>query len=192
MAKELRPLRAEAVTDLAELKGRQFGTIYADPPWRYGNASTRAAAAGHYDTMTLPELAAMPIEELAAPDSHLHLWTTNGFLQEALELLRAWGFAYRSCFVWVKPQMGIGNYWRVSHEFLLLGIRGNAKRFERHDCRSWLELDRTRHSAKPEEIRHLIEQVGPGPRLELFGRARAMGWCVYGNQIDDGELFTKR
>lgn len=172
------------VSDLATLTGQQFGTIYADPPWQYSNQQTRAATDDHYKTLTVDQLCDMDIGSLAADDAHLHLWTTNAFLFDAKRVMDAWGFEYRSCFVWVKPQMGIGNYWRVSHEFLLLGIRGDAKRFSEHNHMSWMSLDRAKHSAKPEQIRHIIERVSPGPFLELFGRSQIEGWTVFGNQVE--------
>ncbi len=183
----------EVIGDLGQLTGRTFRTIYADPPWPYGNQGTRASTDNHYPTMSVEDIAAMPVEALAADDAHLHLWTTNSFLPRAFEVIEAWGFEYKSCFVWVKPQMGIGNYWRVSHEFLLLGVRGDAKSFRTHDQKSWAAFDRTRHSAKPEEVRHAIEVVSQGPYLELFGRKPIQGWTVYGNQITagGGSLFAK-
>lgn len=168
----------------------QFGTIYADPPWQYGNQATRASTDNHYSTMSVDDICEMPIAEHAADDAHLHLWTTNAFLFDAKRVMDAWGFEYRSVFVWVKPQMGIGNYWRVSHEFLLLGIRGSAKRFNERNHMSWGEFDRGRHSAKPEQIRSVIQRVSPGPFLELFGRKPVQGWTVFGNQIDKG-LFSE-
>jgi N6-adenosine-specific RNA methylase IME4 len=165
------------------LAGRTFGTIYADPPWQYGNQGTRAATDNHYGTMPVEEIARLPVAKLAADQCHLHLWTTNGFLREALGLLDAWGFEFKSTFVWVKPQLGIGNYWRCSHEILLLGVRGGLT-FPPTNIKSWLEHDRTRHSAKPEAVRSLIEQVSPPPFLELFGRHVIDGWTVWGNEID--------
>lgn len=180
------PSDAKSTDDLQSLiaAGEKFGTIYADPPWQYGNQSTRAATDNHYPTMTLDALAALPVNQLAADDAHLHLWTTNAFLRDSFDILDAWGFEYRSVFVWAKPQMGIGNYWRVSHEFLMLGIRGDAKSFADHSLKSWAELDRTAHSTKPEAIRKMIEKASPGPRLEMFGRRLADGWTVWGNQIE--------
>jgi N6-adenosine-specific RNA methylase IME4 len=163
--------------------GTTFRTIYADPPWLYGNQGTRAATSNHYDGMTVEDICALPIEQLAHEDAHLHLWTTNAFLEDAFKVMRAWGFEYKSCFVWVKPQMGIGNYWRVSHEFLLFGIRGKAP-FMDHGLRSWGEFKRSKHSAKPEEIRSYIERASLGPYLELFGRKVSEGWTVWGNQIE--------
>jgi len=162
--------------------GGSFGSIYADPPWRYDNQGSRGAAENHYATMSVQEICRLPIKRLAAQNAHLHLWTTNAFLFEARQVLEAWGFEYKSCFVWVKPKLGMGNYWRLSHEFLLLGVRGSCP-FRDKGSRSWQELDRGRHSQKPDEIRRLIETVSPGPYLELFGRQPVHGWTVFGNQI---------
>lgn len=188
------------VVDLMKLveRGIKFGTIYADPPWRYDNQGTRAATGNHYAGvndeegrevqsaagMSIEEICALPIRDIAADNSHLHMWTTNGFLFECPRILAAWGFEFRSSFVWVKPQMGIGNYWRNSHEIMLTAIRGNAKRFNDHSIKSWLECDRGVHSAKPEQVRHYIERASPGPYLELFGRRQAPNWAVWGNQIE--------
>lgn len=179
------------VDDLGILieKGIKFRTIYADPPWQYGNQRTRAATDNHYGTMSIDEIADMPIEMLADDICHLHLWTTNGFLVEALGLVEKWGFEFKSTFVWVKPQLGIGNYWRCSHEIMLLGVRGGLT-FPANGIPSWIEADRTRHSAKPNKIRNLIEQVSKPNRLELFGREAHDGWVVFGNQISRG-LFTQ-
>lgn len=164
--------------------GKRFGTVYLDPPWRYDNQGTRAATNDHYGTMSLDDIAALPVGELAAPDSHLHLWTTNGFIFECPRLLEAWGFTFKSMFVWCKPQMGIGNYWRVSHEILLTAVRGDARGFAAHNLKSYAEFDRGEHSAKPEQVRVMIEKASPGPYLELFGRRPAPGWTVWGNQIE--------
>jgi len=168
--------------------GTRFQTVYADPPWLYGNQATRAATGNHYGGMTVEEIAELPVREFVADNAHLHMWTTNGFLFEAKAIMEAWGFEYKSCFVWVKPQMGIGNYWRVSHEFLLFGLRGKLP-FQDHGQMSWRALDRTEHSAKPRAVRDIIEKVSPGPRIELFGREVSPGWAVWGNQINKN-LFT--
>jgi N6-adenosine-specific RNA methylase IME4 len=171
--------------DLQSLVGqREFGCIYADPPWLYDNQATRASTSNHYGGMTVDELCELPIEQLAAKDAHLHLWITNAFLFDAPRIFDAWGFEFRSSFVWCKPQMGIGNYWRNSHEILLTAIRGNAKRFNDRSLLSWGKFNRTRHSAKPEEIRGFIERASAGPYLELFGRRKVEGWTVWGNEIE--------
>ena len=174
----------------ALLDGPRFGTVYADPPWRY-DQSPRGAAAHHYPTMTVGELAALPVGRLAAPDSHLHLWATHSFYAEALGLMAAWGFEYRSLFVWVKPQLGMGHYWRSSSEFLLFGIRGRTP-FRDRSVPNWMCVPRGRHSEKPDVFRKLVELVSPGPYLEMFGRkAIPGGWTVFGNETtgalaDDG------
>lgn len=171
--------------------GKRFGTIYADPPWLYDNQGTRAATGNHYGGMTVDELCALPVRELAAEDAHLHLWITNGFLFDAPRIFAAWGFEFRSTFAWVKPQMGIGNYWRNSHELLLTAIRGDSKRFNDHSMKSWGEFDRTQHSAKPEQIRGLLQRASSGPYLELFGRRRVEGWTVWGNQIERNLFYAE-
>jgi N6-adenosine-specific RNA methylase IME4 len=170
------------VSDLENLS-QKFGCIYADPPWVYGNQGTRAATGNHYSGMSVDEICAMPVAALAADVAHLHLWTTNAFLPDAFRVMAAWGFEYKSVFVWVKPQMGIGNYWRVSHEFMLLGTRGSCV-FKDKSLMSWAALDRKRHSAKPDEIRRMIERASPGPYLELFARRLSPGWVSWGNQIE--------
>jgi N6-adenosine-specific RNA methylase IME4 len=175
------------VRDLRELvdQGAKFGSIYADPPWPYSNTAARGAAESHYRTMSLEAICEVPVKQLAADQAHLHLWTTNAFLREAFDVIRAWGFRYKSCLIWTKPQIGMGNYWRVSHEFLLLGVRGNLPFVDR-TIKSWQLARRTLHSRKPFLFRGLIEQVSPGPYLELFGREEQpnCGWTVYGNQVE--------
>lgn len=165
--------------------GVRYRTIYADPPWSYSNEASRAAAVNHYQTMSLSDICAEPVSQLIAEDAHLHLWTTNAFLREAFEVIEAWGFVYKSCFIWVKPQLGMGNYWRVSHEYLLLGVRG-ALTFADRTMRSWVLAPRTVHSRKPYRVRQLIERVSPGPYLELYGREEIPNstWTVYGNQVE--------
>lgn len=188
--REPEPLPIDGVTtnDLDDLKDAHYGTIYADPPWQYGNQGTRAAQGNHYGGMSVDDICALPIGRLAQPRSHLHLWTTNAFLFEARRVMEAWGFEYKSCFVWVKPQMGIGNYWRVSHEFMLLGVRGSLP-FHDKSLMSWASIPRTKHSAKPEEVREFIQRASPGPYLELFARRPAVGWTVWGNEISR-EVFA--
>ncbi len=173
--------RTNCLEDLVE-RDCKFRTIYADPPWHYTNAASRGAAQNHYDTMTVEAIAGLPVEQLAAAEAHLHLWTTNAFLFDAKRVIEAWGFTYKSCLIWIKPQLGNGNYWRVSHEFLLLGVRGNLT-FADRTQKSWICAERTQHSAKPRIVQKLTEQVSPSPRLELFARTQSEGWTTWGNQI---------
>lgn len=178
------------VDDLHKLveRGDKYGVIYADPPWLYGNQGTRAATGNHYGGMTVDELCELPVKALSADDAFLHLWTTNAFLFECERIMEAWGYEYRSVYVWAKPQMGIGNYWRVSHEFLLLGRRGSPE-WRARDIKSWGQFDRGRHSAKPEQVRQHIERACAGPYLEMFARRPAPGWVCWGNEIERGLLY---
>jgi len=162
-----------------------FPTIYADPAWQYDNESARGAAARHYSTMSVEQICKEPVRKLAAKNAHLHLWTTNGFLREAFAVIDAWGFKFKSCFVWVKDGIGTGNYWRVSHEFLLLGVRGGLA-FRDQTLGSWMQAPRSAHSRKPGNIRTLVERVSPGPYLELYAREELphSAWTVYGNQVE--------
>jgi N6-adenosine-specific RNA methylase IME4 len=159
-----------------------FACLYADPPWQYGNQATRASTDKNYPTMSMDDLLSLPVSSHAADDAQLHLWTTNSFIAEALKLIEAWGFTYKTMLVWVKPKIGIGNYWRNAHELMLLGVRGSAP-FADHSIRSWQEHDTLEHSQKPELFRKLIERVSAGPYLELFGRRPIDGWTVWGNEV---------
>lgn len=187
-ARPIDPCRTEDLVRAAAA-GVRFGTVYADPPWQYENRASRGAAEDHYPTLSADEIASLPVGPLAAEDSHLHLWTTNAFLADAMRVMDAWGFTFKSVFVWAKPQLGMGNYWRVSHEFLLLGTRGRG-RFRDRGQPSWRVFGRTRHSAKPAAVRRLVEKVSPGPYLELFARTSARGWVAWGNEIGREEFDT--
>lgn len=174
------------VDDLSSLtaRGLRFGTIYADPPWRF-DRKPRGAAEHHYRTMTIDEIAALPVRDLAAADAHLHLWVPHSFLFDARQVMEAWGFEYKGLFVWVKPRVGLGHYWRSAAEYLLLGVRGTCP-FQDNTIRNWICIDRGEHSVKPDQIRHLVERVSPPPYLELFGRAAVRDWVVFGNEVSKG------
>lgn len=181
-----------SVADLKWLisQGKKFGCVYADPPWRYDNQATRGAVSDHYEDMSVDEICRLPIKDLAADNAHLHLWTTNAFGFDSVRIFEAWGFEFRSSFVWVKPSLGNGNYWRNSHEILLTAIRGKATSFNDSSLRSWQELKRGEHSVKPEEVRQMLERASPGPYLELFGRIAVEGWTVWGDAIEQN-VFRK-
>ena len=170
---EIRASKPPAIaTDLTELQRLQlrYSTVYADPPWEYDNTSARGAAANHYPTMSIKRICEEPVSDLAADCAHLHLWTTNAFLREAFDVMTAWGFTYKSCLIWVKPQMGMGNYWRVSHEFLLLGVRAysSSNPVVNSQC---LQTDMN-HSRKSLRMRTVIPSVfawiicTPGPTIQ--------------------------
>jgi N6-adenosine-specific RNA methylase IME4 len=163
-----------------------FPTLVADPPWQYGNTKTRNAADKHYPTMTVGELCELPVGVHAAESAHLYLWTTAPFLREAFEVMDAWGFTYKTNLVWVKPQIGMGNYFRVSHEHVLFGVRGTAPMLTpAKSTRSWFQADRREHSTKPDAFLDLVERCSPSPGLELFARRQRMSaafeWTYWGN-----------
>lgn len=184
-----------APTEPPEVPEGQFATFVADPPWHYGNSSTRNAAAKHYPTMTLDEICDLDIVPTRAADkSHLYLWTTSSHLPEAFSVMEAWGFDYKTYLVWVKPQIGMGNYFRVSTELVLFGVRGGMRTNDR-SLRNHFTADRRKHSAKPLEFHDLVMKASPGPYMELFSRCAAdelltgctcskcrLGWAVWGNQ----------
>lgn len=183
---------SEGVTeDLSELiqSGEKFKTVYADPPWSYGNQATRASTDNHYPTMPVSDICALPVKNIIDEQSLLFLWTTNGFLRESFDVIDAWGFEFKSTIVWVKPQMGIGNYVRNSHEFLMIATRGGAMPSDARKRQiSWVQENRGRHSAKPKCFRRIVEEMSFPNRLELFGRSAVEGWMVFGNQIEKGLL----
>jgi N6-adenosine-specific RNA methylase IME4 len=174
-------------TDPGPLPDGTFRTIVADPPWQYGNKSTRGAAEDHYATMTMEELASLDVEAKAADEAHLYLWVTNNFLREGFDLLDAWGFDYKTALTWAKPQIGMGNYFRGATEHILFGVRGGLRTNER-DIRNWFEAPRGKHSAKPDCFYDLVEKASSGPYLELFARRARLGdWSYWGNEALQGE-----
>jgi N6-adenosine-specific RNA methylase IME4 len=164
---------------------KKFKVIYADPPWDIAQQGARGAIQ-KYDLMSLDEIEAMPIADLADANSTLLMWVTNAALPAGLETMQAWGFRYVTNAVWDKYYMGLGNYFRGSHELLLHGIRGKAA-FKFHGQRSTLLFPRHEHSRKPAEMIPLIENILDGPYLELFARERPNSrsdWSVWGNEIE--------
>ena len=161
---------------------RRYRTIVADPPWRYSNRGTRGAAEDHYPTMTLEQLGRIipPAEE----NAHLYLWTTNGFIYDAFTVMKTWGFAYKTLLTWVKPQIGMGNYFRNNTEHVLFGIRGKMPTLRR-DCPTAFTAKRTEHSRKPDLFYDLVESMSPGPYIELFARRVRLGWEGWGNEWYD-------
>ena len=136
-----------------------------------------------YPTMSVDEIAAMPIRQLAEKDAHLYLWTTQAFLRDAYRVLDAWGFKQGAILVWSKPPKGVCGTYVCSVEFCLFARRGSLKHLRRKlgTCYQW---PRSRHSAKPEAFQDMVETVSPGPYLELFARRKRPGWAVWGNEIE--------
>ena len=132
--------------------------------------------------MSVDEVCALRVNQLAADDAHLWLWTTNAAVHAAHHVIEAWGFTYRSCLTWIKPRLGLGNYLRNQTEHLLLGTRGKAPMLFRSQG-SWMYAPVQEHSRKPDEIYAVIERCSPEPYLELFARRTRPGWDVWGNEV---------
>lgn len=177
--------------------GKKYRTIYADPPWQFQNRTGKVAPEHkrlrRYETMPLSDIKNLPIANFADEKSHLYLWVPNALLPEGLEVMKAWGFEYKTNIIWEKIRhdgqpdgRGVGFYFRNVTEILLFGIRGNKNR-TLDPARSQVNLIRAmkrEHSRKPDEIIPIIEACSPGPYLELFARGDRKGWDMWGNQAE--------
>lgn len=192
--------RLSTVSDAfrAELAGRRFATVLADPPWQFQNKTGKIAPEhkrlARYSTMTLNDILHMPVSEVVEPTSHLYLWVPNALLPEGLRVMEAWGFHYKSNIVWHKVRKdggpdgrGVGFYFRNTTELLLFGVRGKNARTLAPGRRqvNVMRTQKREHSRKPDEQYPLIESCSPGPFLELFARGPRPGWAVWGNQSED-------
>ena len=171
---------------------KKYPIIYADPPWRYSAKKVQGAAENHYPTMSIDELCALPVAELAAKDSALFMWATFPQLPEALRLIRAWGFTYKSvAFVWLKKNRksdswfyGLGFWTRANAEICLLATKGHPKR-QTADIHQFIISPIEAHSKKPDETRdRIVALMGDLPRVELFARQTSPGWDVWGNEVE--------
>ena len=184
-----RVARAEVQTKAAALPAGKFRVIYADPPWKYGNSGMAmdgyGPAEAQYPTMSVAELCALDIKGIAADDAVLFLWVTSPMLEQAFPIIRAWGFTYKTSFVWDKVNHNFGHYNSVRHEFLLIATRGSCTPEATTLLDSVQTIERPgRHSEKPEEFRQIIETLYPsGRRVELFARTKADGWERFSNEI---------
>lgn len=174
---------------------KKYSIIYADPPWTFKTYSAKGtehkSAAAHYRTMTREEIQALPVQDIAAKDCVLFLWVTMPCLQEGLDLLKAWGFTYKTCaFTWVKRNRksdswfwGLGFWTRSNAELCLLATKGHPKRVSRA-VHSVCDARVMEHSRKPAEIRdRIVELCGDKPRIELFARQRVDGWDCWGDEV---------
>jgi N6-adenosine-specific RNA methylase IME4 len=165
----------------------RYPIILADPPWQYENpplGGGNRAIENHYPTMTLDQICALPVADLAADDALLYLWATAPKLPECLYVLDAWGFSYRTNIVWMKDRIGMGYHARSQHEHLLIAKRGELPPPPPSDrVSSVVYAPRGPHSEKPVEFYELIERWYPTlPKVELFARAARDGWSAWGNQ----------
>ena len=176
----------------------RYEIILADPPWmERGAGKSKRGADRHYPLMKTEDIVGLTkpiIESEAADDAFAFLWVTDNFLEDGLELMKAWGFDYKRTFVWVKQSMGIGFYARGQHEICLLGVRGKPARSKRpnggsggHDVRpSVIHADKGIHSKKPEAFYEIVESFKSTPDakcLELFARNTRCGWDSWGNEL---------
>ncbi|RJO62360.1 MAG: methyltransferase [Dehalococcoidia bacterium] len=165
----------------------EYKTIYTDPPWPQQLAGAykrhKGATALPYPTMTVSEILALPVQELAAEACHLWLWTTNQFLHDGFHVMEHWGFKYLAPITWVKPS-GCGNYFISRTQTLLFGYKGKCRfPLGRYKPTNFHATCPKRHSQKPDEAYALIESISPAPRLELFARQKREGWDVWGNEV---------
>lgn len=183
------------------VEGKKYKTIYADPPWQFANRTGKIAPENkrlsRYPTMCLDDIKALPVSEVADERSHLYLWVPNALLSEGLEVMKAWGFEYKTNLIWEKVRKdgfpdgrGVGFYFRNVTEVLLFGVRTPHKSEAYRTLapgRSQVNIIRAQkyeHSRKPAEFADLIERCSEGPYLEMFARGERTGWDVWGNQAD--------
>lgn len=188
--------RFVSLDELAATSPHHYATLLIDPPWRFANRTGKVAPEhrrlSRYGTMSQDDLRRLPIPDLVAANSHLYLWCPNALLAEGLDLMRAWGFQYKTNIVWFKVRKdgeadgrGVGFYFRNVTELVLFGVRGRMRTLS--PGRRQTNLLRTRkreHSKKPYELYDIIRACSPGPYLELFARERAPGWESWGDEVD--------
>ena len=184
------------VNSLGASVNGSFGTILADPPWRFNNRTGRVAPEyrrGHrYQSLPFDEIRALPVGDFALDDSHLYLWVPNALIQEGLRVMKHWGFEYKTNIVWYKIRKdggpdgrGVGFYFRNVTELVLFGVRGRIRTSK--PGRTQVNIIPTRkreHSRKPDELYDIIEDCSPGPYLELFARHPRTGWEQWGNEVN--------
>ncbi|MDB5552405.1 MAG: S-adenosylmethionine-binding protein [Rhizobium sp.] len=178
--------------------GSRFKTILADPPWQFVNRTGKVAPEhrrlSRYGTMELPQIKALPVSKIADTTAHLYLWVPNALLPEGLEVMKSWGFTYKTNLIWHKIRKdggsdgrGVGFYFRNVTEVILFGVRGkNARTQDPGRTQvNFLATRKREHSRKPDEQYALVEACSPGPYLEMFARGTRPNWTVWGNQADD-------
>lgn len=166
----------------------KYRTLVVDPPWAYNDKLSSGVkgwvgfgrgAANHYDLVSTDEIAAIPVGEWAAADAHLYIWTTNAFMVEAHHLVTMWGFQQKTILTWIKPQIGMGYYYRNNTEHVLFAVRGSLPAL-RHDLPTAFTAPRMGHSEKPAAFYDMVESMSPGPYLDVFNRKQRLGWDAWG------------
>lgn len=180
---------------LSTANGKKFRTILADPPWRFTNRTGKMAPEhrrlSRYATMELPEIKGLPVAHITQEPAHLYLWVPNALLPEGLDVMKSWGFEYKSNIIWHKVRKdggsdgrGVGFYFRNVTELVLFGVRGKSARTLSPGRRqvNLVASQKREHSRKPDEIYDIIEACSRGPFIELFARDTRDGWVGWGNQ----------
>ena len=173
----------------------KFKVLVADPPWKFGDKlpGPNRGAESNYSCLTVKELCEFPIPEMQ-PDSWLFLWRVSAMPEEALQVVRAWGFVPKTELIWAKRTkngkrwFGMGHQVRAEHETCIIATRGSPKVLNRN-TRSIFEAAYTGHSRKPDEFYELVEKLCPGPIAELFARRPRDGWTTFGNQLPADQGF---
>lgn len=181
-------IREDSVTftENIEIPNDKYDLVYADPPWQYGNSMPNyyTEQANYYPLMSIDQICQMPIKEIINKDAVLFLWVTSPMLQDAFKVIEAWGFKYKTSFVWDKIKHNMGHYSSVRHEFLLLAIRGSYPLHNLKLYDSVYSEERTEHSKKPQFYYQMIEDIYcNAKKIELFSREKREGWYSYGNQL---------
>ncbi|MDD3118723.1 MAG: MT-A70 family methyltransferase [Victivallales bacterium] len=190
--------------DLLDFVGtRKFATILADPPWQFQNRTGKVAPEhkrlNRYATLKLADICSIPVGAITAEQAHLYLWVPNALLLDGLEVMKAWGFSYKTNLIWHKVRKdggpdgrGVGFYFRNTTEIILFGVKGSMRTLPAG--RSQVNIIRSQkqeHSRKPVEQYEIIESCSPPDYLELFGRGKRNGWSVWGNQAEEYEITWK-
>jgi len=181
--KVMRKIKKESVGKSPPLPCEKFDVILADPPWKYEVDYLSASPDNHYPTMTVEEICSLKVP--ASENAVLFLWTTNPMLENALEVMKSWGFQYKTNLVWVKDKLGLGFYFRGQHELLLVGVKGKARPpQESRRFSSVLHAAVRNHSEKPDKVYEIIEKMYPdSKKVELFARKKRKGWTAWGLEV---------
>lgn len=185
---------------LRRVGARKFATVLADPPWQFKNRTGKMAPEhkrlSRYATLTLDEIKSLPVRSITTDTAHLYLWVPNALLSEGLEVMKSWGFTYKTNIIWYKvrkdggpDRRGVGFYFRNVTEMILFGVKGkNARTLQPGRSQENIIISRKReHSRKPDEQYDIIESCSWGPRIELFARGTRPGWFSWGDQADEYE-----
>jgi len=170
--------------------GRDLGGYVVENGKQVWDKTHQAARDLKYPAMTVEEICALPVAKLAGENAHLYIWTINAYIEQTYEIARAWGFRPSTLLTWCKAPhgIGLGGTYSLTTEHVLFCRRGSLKAQTRIDS-TWWQWKRGAHSAKPEAFIDMVEQVSPGPYVELFARRHRLGWDVWGNESANTAQF---